>query len=80
MVVHLTVLDGPDVVDLDKVGGRFAAAIRRVSGVTPPPTAPPAEKRSWRGSPPNASTLFSAQSFLAVRKTPSQTSMFCTRN
>ncbi|MER7683345.1 IclR family transcriptional regulator C-terminal domain-containing protein [Streptomyces sp. NPDC096934] len=36
MVVHLTVLDGPDVVDLDKVGGRFAAAIpSRVGGHAP---------------------------------------------
>ncbi len=36
MVVHLTVLDGPDVVYLDKVGGRFAAAIpSRVGGHAP---------------------------------------------
>ncbi len=36
MVVHLTVLDGPDVVDLDKVGGRFAAAVpSRVGGHAP---------------------------------------------
>ncbi|EME19420.1 IclR family transcriptional regulator [Rhodococcus qingshengii] len=36
MVVHLTVLDGPDVVYLDKVGGQFAAAIpSRVGGHAP---------------------------------------------
>ncbi|MEV6162196.1 IclR family transcriptional regulator [Streptomyces sp. NPDC052052] len=36
MVVHLAVLDGPDVYYLDKVGGRFAAAVpSRVGGRAP---------------------------------------------
>lgn len=47
LVVHLAVLDGSDVVYLDKVGDRMIGAIPPGSEAVNRPTAPPSARRSW---------------------------------
>src|SRR6516162_6349239 len=47
LVVHLAVLDGSDVVYLDKVGDRTTAELRPGSGAASPRTAPRSARRSW---------------------------------
>ena len=64
LVVHLAVLDGPDVVYLEKIGDRYRSPPG--SAVVSPRTAPPSARRSWRTA---TRTLQDAQVDLRVRKT-----------
>ena len=47
LVVHLAVLDGPDVVYLEKIGDRSAPRSPPGSAAVSPPIAQPSERRSW---------------------------------